>query len=246
MNAIPWIQGMRPPEQLEDPHAISWQRLLFCRLTGRFSSIPSSTRTVASEAKLGVARAVYYYVGRTYPEFGHLVVASEPSSHPSAEAAAVAALDTGGLVSGWIPLQEELAPAQLAALVHERDLNGDTYIEVFGSWLDDAFTQTSSYVNGGKPAWHTWPEVDLEESVDERAWTWETRISAVDHAIAPVRPKAIFFQTGRRQLYFDWLRAERVLSTPQFEAHLNLIISTSREVDAPAEHMITYLEQEVS
>src|SRR5689334_19245403 len=102
-----WTQGMRPSVTSRAP---AWQEVMFHRLEGQFDQVPTGVTTDASERLLNFAPSVYFYIGRSHPAFGDVVVCYDADGWTDAS---ICPFDTGGLASGIIQLVTAASPADL-------------------------------------------------------------------------------------------------------------------------------------
>lgn len=240
---LSWIQGMRPPEP-DRTHELTWQELLFRRLTWRFEGIPTGDKTARAEEALEFpVRMTYFYVGRCVPDFGSNTVASWPLSSP----ALTTPFDTGSLAKpGMIVSSPPLSDDDRGRFVVDHSFDVGSYAERMSAWLAEAYAEPSNYVSGVKPAHHAIPQIVLDECAgDQRIWTWEARLPADDYAVPPLQTRVIYFSEGIRELYVDWIEQTDLLMAEERMSHMEDIYSYSKEVDDAALGMLGHLRGEL-
>ena len=223
---------------------MSWQEVLFRRLTGYLSAIPGDKRTMAAEKHLGWERHVYYYVNRVHPRFGQVIVCHGTPQELMMTAAAACAFDTGGMVAGHIVLAPN-AEASPAELVGAHSHGADSYRSVMDPWVEEAFASPPMYVRDAVPSHVLVPEIDLDKCTDARAWGWEGRLLAIDYSEPPVPPTRVCFMRGQRVVYEDWLVETRPLSTDDTKLHIQALQDIAVETDTPVQDMLDFLSREV-
>lgn len=234
------MQGLRPEDD-ESKHELSWQEVLLHRLTGTWNEIPIGETTAAAERLLGFTHTMaYFFVGRCVPELGANAVASSPLDNTWE----TTPFDTGALAAGGNRIVTDPVIDRMdwpAFVARESYLNRD-YERPMTDWVGVAFDSPDAYVRGETPAQHAVASVDIAACKgDDRIWTWEVRVHAPSYKASPVQVKQVFFQTGTRELYVDWMNASDLLTASEKSDHEGLVYAYSEEVDDAAIAMNEYL-----
>lgn len=234
-------QGLRPTDDIPILGALSWMETLYRRLTFGFAGLPSGPKTLQSEAILGLPRSVYYYVNRTFPAFGDLVVAYQTGGSDDDRLSA-SAFDTGGLAQGYIPTLPPLkSDLEKQLIVNTHTFGDDEYEFVMKRWIEKNFSHASEYVLGLRPREPFVSTFVLEDCTSE-AWTWEFRADALDYEEPPLTPVRAFIRDGQKRLYTRWVREQRFLDSRATKEHILLFDSLCIEVSRPVEEMATLLK----
>jgi hypothetical protein len=221
---------------------MSWQELLFRRLTGAFAGYISSPKTLEAERILGLQRSIYYGIGRNSPEFGELVAVFEPLTTPP-PAAETNPFDTGGVAHGHIPLTPGALPP--ADILRNSLVPVEAHQAELRQWSTAAYTNPSDYRLRGeasRPGFVTTSAIDLGATVDDRAWTWEGRIPADEYRDPPLTVRKLFIKPGDLRDYQRWLRRTAPLEEAELSPHEDLVDDVSVETPHPYESMMEALE----
>jgi hypothetical protein len=189
---------------------------------------------------------VYYYVGRCHPSFGSNAIASQLLEKDAGDSSRVTPFDTGALAKGdLIALSDDLANSDYGQFVTDNSFQGLDYVIPMCNWMKEAFDSPSDYARGEVPARHAVADIDLATSGgDERVWTWESRLPAVDYPTPPVAIQRIFFSIEHREPYLDWVRQFAPLSAAQKLAHMREIYAYSAEINDAVDGMNEFLRSE--
>jgi hypothetical protein len=201
-----WTQGLR---MLDEPSVspMSWQHLLYRRLSNQHNAIPPAAATAAAEVGLGLGRNAYWYIGRVEPDFGQIVCVHLADT-ASDTRIKVNPFDTGGLWHGHIQTDPPLDAAQRVTLVASTQLDIGGYDAQMRSWLAAAYgSPPTSYPTGGVPSVSTVPVVTLPPPNEPRSWTWEGRIPVAVDASAAMPAWGLFITNSDRDAYLQWLLA---------------------------------------
>ena len=238
---IPWVQGLR----VADVQDHAWQLVLFRRLAGQFDALRSGVRTRQIEATLGFRRSVYWYVGRTEPEFAFVAVTHD-APEDSGQDRAVAPFDTGGVATGKVITVPTLDLMDRRRLIHRESRPIDQYGAQFLTWVGRCFPGQRDYVSGFPPTEHVSANVPVTSPPNSAfAWTWEGRLPAVRYTGHPVPPREVFIAPGDAEAYRDWLRDEAPLvGDDDYQWHRDLALNIFREVVDPYGEMAATLERE--
>lgn len=240
-----WVQGMRPVREGER-HPLSWQELLFRRITGRWN-IPSGETTLEAERRLGFRESMtYFYVGRCVPSFGSNTIASGLPAESACDGPFTSPFDTGAFAHGdRIATSPAVATQDLGKFVTRHTYVGRDYVERMSDWLTAAFDSPTDYTDGKTPTTHAVADIVLEKCVgDARVWTWEGRIPTKDYAAPPVEVRRVYFSEGTRELYIDWVRSSDLVTKREGMQHMREVYAYSEEVDDAATGMLDYLRRE--
>ena len=209
---------------------------------GSWHEIPTGRNTALAEAALGFAHPMsYFFVGRCIPELGAHAVASTPLDGDWQ----TTPFDTGALASGEgrLVMDPVLTPADWPGFVADETFVNRDYEQPMSDWIADAFDSAVHYVDGQAPTRHAVGSVNLAACTgDDRIWTWEVRMRAQHYTPSPVDVKQVYFQTGTRELYFDWVDDTTLLTYAEKNEHQRLAYAYSEEVEDVPTAMIAFLK----
>jgi hypothetical protein len=238
---------MRPVREGER-HPLSWQELLFRRLTGRWG-IPSGATTLDAERLLDFpVPMTYFFVGRCVPSFGSNTIASGLHAQMVCDGPFTSPFDTGALAKGdKIAVSPALDPANSGEFVKNHTYVGREYVDPMSAWLTAAFESPTGYAEGKTPTVHAVPEVNLGDcGGDARVWTWEGRIPAKDYVESPVDVRQVFFSEGTREPYLDWVRGTELVTKREGLQHMRDVYAYSEELGDAATGMLDFLRGELT
>lgn len=221
---------------------MSWEELLLRRLEGRLNDIKQGANTARAEKALGFDPMVYFYVGRCVPAFGKHAFASRPVACDPR----TTPFDTGALVSSERFIVTDPPVTDVPAFVSANSYVGQDYVLPMSSWLQAAYDDPISYVDGMRPTIAAVATVDLDlcpPEADERVWAWETRIPKRDYDPRPLAVEQVFFLEGERELYLDWVEVTELLDEQERDSHIAFIYEHGREVPDVALAMLDYMKK---
>lgn len=234
-----WVQGMREVTSGAS-HPLDWREVLYRRLAGDLLAIPSGQKTMEAEEALSLGRNVYYYIGRSVPEFGSHTVAHDPYMTVEGLTFKSSPFDTGGIVADYISLCTPLTSNEKRELVAQQTFSELDYVSPMDSWLDAAFSDRRHYVTGKKPSCSSVAVIDLEHC-DPPAWTWEGRIPVNEYTGPPMAPVRVFMKEHEYALYSEWLPYQTFLDEDQAFDHIDMLDSLLEIVECPAESMSEFI-----
>lgn len=241
-----FLQGMPEPEERSENPLMNWRHLLLRRLTGGFASIVSGTTTSDSESKLDMPRSVYYGIGRCSPDFGWTLISFERPQGAAMSLLRSTPFDTGGLAQDHIPVKATATLQRKRDILAAHTYEGLDYSPVAAAWIQDNYFSELEYARGERPKALLVEEIDFTAEVEDRAWTWEARLPAIDFESTPLVPRTIYFKIGDRLSYLDWVHDQGLLSEADSEAHEDFVNEISVEVEQPHREMIQDLEKEMA
>lgn len=237
-----WVQGMRDPGDVDPSQP--WMEVLFYRFNAQFSMIPAGDKTQASEAALGLAANVYYYVGFCHPQFGDLIVAHAGAGAAEVEETAVTPFDTGGLVHDWVRTRTPLTMPEKSELVRESTFDRAQYWLELEAWMNDSFTAVDKYICGRRPTAPRVAMIDMtDEETDPRSWVWEGRVPAKDYEDFPLEAVRVFAPARKRREFLDWVRGTRVIPREDMAAYIQWTNGLFVATDVPVQEMQQFIEE---
>ena len=190
----------------------------------------------------------YFFIGRCVPSFGSNAIASHPDRNAWPVRALSTPFDTGALAKGGkIAVEPELKAATCKAYVSNHTYVNEGYIDPMTTWLNTAFKSPTDYPDGRKPRHHAVSGIRLDQCAgDDRVWTWEGRLPTTDYPESPLPVRRVFFSSGSRQPYMDWVRATNLATMSERTMHMRQVYAYSDEVDDAALGMLDFLRGELA
>ncbi len=222
------MQGM--PDSVADA-TLTWQAVLYFRLTAQYAQLGSRARTTEAEAAISWPHFVYFYVGRPHPDYGATVALHVRPGDDFADWA-VTPFDTGGLVHGRVLTHNEMTAKEKVALIDRWTRTDLGYVTEMDDWIGAAFEDYAGYVRTARPAHHLVEEIDLPRNSDH-SWTWEGRLAALDYSEHPVAPLIIYVSEGRRKHFFEWVRAQRLVSQDKLADYMRWLAEVVHDSVSP-------------
>lgn len=213
-----WTQGIPRPRA---GHPITWQELLFRRITGAHGTLPQGRNTIEAEHGLDLDECAYFYIGRCDPAFSqHAAI----FHRPECETAEVTPFDTGGFWFDHVTTEPPTDPSLKPAFVSTMTMPAAGYYPSFRDWGSTAFSSEGGYIDGVTvPLTLFAVQIDLSASaLDARCWTWEGRVSKSDNT-GSIVPRRLFMQDVHYRQYTTWVRNNTRLATDERIAHIDQV-----------------------
>lgn len=174
-----WIHGLKR-KGANAPRGMEWYRRIALIITGDYTQIERSPKTIEAEAGLGIPPSVYFFISSPVKDYSNgLFLYTIQGETRTASDSGVTPFDSGGLWSGQMHTNPHLASAESKREFYRKyHYSLRDWRRVFRQYISEYQVSFETYVDGLPPkASPTNPKIIVTKPPNrEYDWIWEGRI----------------------------------------------------------------------